>query len=190
MTKIILLTGPKHSGKTTACQRFVKKARHADMRIGGIVSPGRYDSRGKKTGIEVIDVATAKQRLLAVTVSDPQQATIGEYQFCPETMRWALERVLSALVLPLDVIIIDEIGPLEFDHEGGFAPALDRIPTSRAKIAILVLRKSLASRAQQELAKLHPTRMRLCRENRDKVPARLYGAVCNLLSATGNQSTN
>ncbi len=90
-------------------------------------------------------------------------------------------RVLSALAAPLDVVIVDEIGPLELEHEEGFAPALDRLPTSRAEVAVRVVRNKLVSQAQTRLTAFHPTRIRVCQQNRDQIPGRLCRTVYDLL---------
>jgi len=182
MTRIILLTGPKRKGKTTACQRFVEKGHQADIQMGGILTPARYDQAGVKKVIDVIDVATGHQRVLANIASNPEQATVGEYRFRSKTTHWALERVLSALAAPLDVVIIDEIGPLELEQKRGFAPALERLPTSPAQIVILIARRSLACQVQGKLAELQPKIVRLCKTNRNQIPARLYTIVHDMLS--------
>ncbi|MEA3407083.1 MAG: nucleoside-triphosphatase [Chloroflexota bacterium] len=182
MTRIILLTGPKRSGKTTACRRFVENGRRANMAIGGIVSPARYDHRGQKRGIDIIDLTTGQRRALATTASSPQEATVGKYRFYPGAIRWARRRALSALAAPLDVVIVDEIGPLELEQKQGFATALDRLSTSRAKIAILIVRDSLVSQLQEKLKALQPETMHLCNTNRNQIPHHLYKMVRDLLS--------
>jgi nucleoside-triphosphatase THEP1 len=150
--------------------------------MGGILSPARYDDSGQKTGIDVLDVTTGQRRALAIVTCNPQETTVGEYQFHGQAMRWALERVLSALAAPLDVVIVDEIGPLELRHEEGFAPALDRLSTSCAHVAVLIVRSSLVLQVQKKLAVLHPARIGLSRDNRDDIPTRLYETVCNMLA--------
>jgi len=182
MIHVVLLAAPKGAGKTTASVRFAEQARDAGMRIGGILSPAKYDENGHKVGIDVRDASTGEERPLAVLESEPRRATVGQYRFVPKTMHWALERVMLALAAPIDVAIVDEIGPLELVKSGGFTPALDWLPSARATTAILVVRSELLTRLQEHLDALSPVTITLTKRNRQEVPVRLFeevwGAVC------------
>jgi len=57
--RILLLVGPRGAGKTTACQRFLRRAGALGWRLGGILAPGRFGDDGGKTGMDIEDVAMA-----------------------------------------------------------------------------------------------------------------------------------
>jgi len=177
MIHIVLLTAPRGAGKTTACERFLEQARAAGMRVGGIVAPARFEQSSGKVGVDVVEAATGERRLLATVELEAGLRTIGPYRFAPAGMQWALERVLLALEVGVDVVLIDEIGPLELLHEGGYAPALEQLPQAQATVAVLVVRSELLGALQELLAPLKPVTIALTLSNRDQVPARLFEEV-------------
>jgi len=182
MTQIILLSAPRRSGKTTACQKFVDRARQADIRVGGILTPARYDQAGHKVGINVRSLLIEETHTLGTIVPIAKRRTVGHYQFDEATMQWAVEQVLHALRTPIDVVVIDEIGPLELVKKRGFAPALDYLPSAQAMSAILLVRSSLLKHLQELLADFCPITITLTLQTRNQIPARLLEAIQPLVS--------
>ena len=177
MAYLVLLTAARGAGKTTACQRFLELARDDGMQVGGILAPSRYDDRGQKASIEVVDASTGERRTLAVVEPDAARRTVGRYRFDPEVMEWALARVMHALNMPIDVVIIDEIGPLELIQKSGFAPAIAAISSAQARSVILVVRPELVSRLQERLQDSAPATVALTEGNRDEIPSYLLREI-------------
>lgn len=181
---VLLLTGSKRSGKTTACLRFVELARNRGLRVGGIVAPGRWDADGRKNGIDVLDLFSGARRQLATIASPNDQTTVGEYLFDERVMDWALGRVMWALATPLDAVLIDEIGRLELDKRRGFAPALGRIAVSPSCLVVLVVRLDLVTRLRASLIPLQSAVLQLVPETRDCAPGKI---LAHLARASGVQ---
>ena len=189
MIRVVLLTGPKGTGKTIACRRFVQKARELEMRVGGILAPARYNAGASKVGIDIVDVLTGEGWALATIEPEIDRRTVGQYRFDAEAMAWALKRVMLALDMFLDVVIIDEIGPLEMRKGGGFAPALECLLSAKARSAILLVRPDLLACLQERLEDLSPTTITLTMPNRDQVPERLLEEVQGHLRSWGASRT-
>ena len=177
MVHVVLLAAPKGAGKTTACERFVDQARKAGLRLVGILASPRFDQDGRRVGIDAVNVSAQEERPLAVVEPEAQRRTVGKYRFDPEAMEWALERVMLALGAPIDLVMIDEIGPLELLQGGGFAPALERLPVAEAASAVLLVRSELLARLQERVQALAPVTITLTLRNRDQAPARLLEEV-------------
>ncbi len=177
MTRILLLTAPRGAGKTTACERMIQRAREAGLSVGGILTPARYDASGAKSGFYAVDLASGEQRELAIVASDEAQRTVGRFCFDADALAWAAERALWALNAPLDVVVIDEIGPLELERGQGFASALTALPQARARAAILIVRTELALRLQELLRAMRPIVIVLTQRDRDQIPTRLLEEV-------------
>lgn len=175
--RIILLTAERGAGKTTACQRLIALARADGCTPGGIVAPARYDTAGSKVGIDVVDVASGERRSLAMVERDALRATVGQYRFDPAVEAWALHVLLTSLDQPLDIAIIDEIGPLELLQGKGYAPVLERLPHARCRSAVILVRTSLAETLVERLRPLSPVTVRLPLTNRDEVPPTLLQEV-------------
>jgi nucleoside-triphosphatase len=173
---LLLLTGPRGAGKTTACISLVQQLDNAGLTAGGILTPARYDQQGAKTGFDVVDVATNRRRALG-TVATAERATVGRYRMDGDAMRWAVGRVLNALQTPFGLVIIDEIGPLEVFKGGGFAPALEALPTAQARNILLIVRPELVEQVQEIVSPLPSRIVRLDIANRDRVPAHMAQAL-------------
>jgi len=136
--QIILLTGWRGVGKTTFCQKLAVRARDAGWRVGGLLSPARIEGKNK-TGIWVEDLASGQRRLLASN----QQGELhgvqqGQWTFHPPTLAWSQAALKRAL--PCDLFILDELGPLEFDHHQGWALGFDLLASNDYRLALVVIR--------------------------------------------------
>ena len=61
----ILMTGPRHVGKTTACWKALPGLRATGLKIAGFVSPPILNGEGHKTGIELVDLTTGQHQKFA-----------------------------------------------------------------------------------------------------------------------------
>ena len=175
--RLILLAAERGAGKTTACLRLLELARGAGLTVGGIVAPARYSAAGEKVGIDVADAASGERRALAVVEHDPSRATVGQYRLDPHAESWALGVLLAALDCPLDLVIVDEIGPLELLQGRGYAPLLARLASARCHWVIILVRASLAEMLADRLHVLDPITVSLTLANRDQVPETLFREI-------------
>jgi len=176
--RILLLVGPRGAGKTTACQRFLRRAGALGWRLGGILAPGRFGDDGGKTGMDIEDVATGERRTLGWAEADPERLTVGRFRMDEGVMSWSLDVVLQALALPGAVVLVDEIGPLELRQGRGLAPVLDALGMASARAALLVVREELGAELAARLDHLSPRTVRLDATARDAVPDLLVDALC------------
>ena len=167
MEQIILLTGPRGIGKTTACQDLTTAARSRGLSLGGVIAPARYDDKGRKIGSDIIALANGRRRHLAVIDRATAHGhTVGSYCFDETVFAWAQEQVMSDLLSPQDLVIIDEIGRLEMLQNKGFAAALDILPQSDAHHALLVVRQSVLTWTQGRLPGMATTTIHMDEANR------------------------
>jgi nucleoside-triphosphatase THEP1 len=125
---IALVTGEIGCGKTTVCERAIDLLRARGLAPSGVLSLPRLDENGVKTGIDALDVVTGEQRRLANLVPGGGE-TIGDYTFDRASLDWVIGRLLAAIAGltragECDVVVVDEIGPLELERQGGFAVVL------------------------------------------------------------------
>jgi len=133
MKKVILFSGPIHSGKTTRLQKFI-----TDKNCDGIIAPvkdgKRYIQRIKSGEIKLLDT------------DGENSIKIGKHKFSIETFDWAKEQILESLRNDNDYLVIDEIGKLEIKNDG-YEPDLSEIlnyfKTQNNFDLILVVRESL-----------------------------------------------
>ncbi|HEX7555673.1 MAG TPA: nucleoside-triphosphatase [Leptolinea sp.] len=143
---ITILTGTRGSGKTQTCQRWVDQARNAGWTAAGLLSPAVVEE-GEKTGIDVINLATGERRRLADRV-DRQSGYIvtDHWDFSPDALAWGND-VLGE-ILPCGLLVVDELGPLEFYRRQGWVKAFDTIQTGLYRLAVVVIRPELLDEAR------------------------------------------
>ncbi len=143
---LTLVTGPRGSGKTRWCMELIEHARSLGMRPGGLISPAVFEN-GQKVGIDLLDLMTGEHRRLAYRRGDSGgDLWTSDWQLVAETLEWG-NAILEKIEVS-DLLILDEIGPLEFDHGVGLSAGLTIIE-SRPDIPMFVtIRPSLLPIAQ------------------------------------------
>ncbi len=145
MGGIYLLTGEIQSGKTSLCLELVKEARKEGIRLGGLISPGVFQS-GEKIAIDLLDIKSEERRRLA-DGSDGRSTEVQtkRWSFLPEAVAWG-NRILET-ALPCDLLVIDELGPLEFHRNQGWVAGFTAVDSGDYQAALLVIRPSLLDKA-------------------------------------------
>lgn len=146
-----LLTGTKQVGKTTVCQRVAELARARGYRPQGVLTPALYDGNGAKIGFEALDLGRGQRWLLALTEQGLDGPQIGPYTFDAAGLARAIEVLQQACALPGDLLIVDEIGPLELERGQGFAPLLDLLPLPGPGHVLIVVRPALLPALRRRL---------------------------------------
>jgi hypothetical protein len=143
---LFILTGWREAGKTTLCRRLAQAARQAGWGVAGLLSPARFEN-GVKTGIEVLDLRSDEHRLLAsCTPGEIAGLQLGKWYMDPNALMWGNQVLQHAT--PCDILIIDELGPLEFDQQAGWSAGFPAIEQGLYRGALVVIRPEYLSRAQ------------------------------------------
>jgi len=138
---IILITGGRGTGKSTLCKHVIESAKSKGWQAGGLLSLARLEC-GEKVGIDVINVATGVSYPLAwKNQGQAAELSTHAWVFDPERMAWGNQ--VFQEVLPCDLLIVDELGPLEFMRNQGWLNALPVIESKKYKLALVVIRPEL-----------------------------------------------
>ena len=143
--EIIVISGQRNVGKTLLCLKLIERLKSANLSIKGIVSPGLYMG-GKKVGIIARDIASGEERQFAkYSLGWDIQKPEREWLFLDEGISWANERIKNAF--PADIILIDELGYLEFEENDGWMAAMEGLDKGLFKHAVVVIRPDLLIQA-------------------------------------------
>jgi nucleoside-triphosphatase len=135
---ISVITGWRGVGKTALCQRIVAQAQLAQRKIAGLLSPGRFNGESK-TGIFAVDLARGERRLLASAVDgEIDGLQFGPWTFDRQVLAWGNQSLTQSA--DPDLLIIDEIGPLEFEKETGWKSSFEVLRRKRYHQALVVIR--------------------------------------------------
>lgn len=136
---VLVVTGDRRSGKTTACGEAVERARLLGLDCAGLLSPARLES-GKRIGSDVLDVRTGERRHLTNLVPDASGRRF-RHRFDPAGLAWGNERLGHAC--PAELLVVDELGPLELRFHQGWTSGLDILRPGAFGLAIVVVRPAL-----------------------------------------------
>jgi nucleoside-triphosphatase THEP1 len=145
---IVLVTGDSGSGKTQFCASVINAIQREDLHkatIRGILSPAliRHD---EKLGIQAANVETSEHKNLAeLNDGEPGTTSTKRWRFDPKVLAWC--NAILSNATPCDVLVLDEIGPLEFERGEGFTIGLEAIDSGEYKLALVVVRPHLLDAA-------------------------------------------
>ena len=138
--KVFIVTGAVGEGKTAWLVRLTGLLKERGISTGGILAL-RLMEEGKTTGYDITDIRTGERTPFLRQTGD---ATVGVERFAmDEAGHRAGQRALDpAANRAMDVVIIDEVGPLELKGKGWSDRITGLIHETRV-ILILAVRKNL-----------------------------------------------
>lgn len=148
--RVWIITGNHEAGKTSFCRRVLFEAQTRGFKTGGVLSPAVFEN-GIKTGIEVQDVASGKKRLLATLREEVLNAVTKRWKFDEAALNWGSTLLYQSV--PCDVLIVDELGPLELEHGQGWVEGMRAINSGNYQAALVVIRPELMPTALQRWPK-------------------------------------
>jgi len=178
--RLVVLTGKRRIGKSTVCAEFVALARDEGFHCGGIITLAQDEERH----VPAARHAVATRHVVAVRTGDRRRLTHssgagaviqGRFRFSPETIQWAAEAVGRAT--PCDLLVVDEIGPLEVIRGEGWVGAIDVVREGAYALAVVVVRPELVETVCARLVHLLPEVVSVTHKNRSQLPGRLLSML-------------
>lgn len=139
----LLVVGKPRSGKTSWCRQYIDQQRKSGASVGGILSLA-IDQQGRRVGFNVIDLLTGKEvpfARLSHYKSFKGGEKIGDYTLSRRGMSFACSAIKRAVESKCDLVVIDEVGPLELCGKG-LMTAVELALASPVNV-LIVVRSSL-----------------------------------------------
>lgn len=140
---LFLVTGSRGAGKTTLCRLLVQAARDAGWNAAGILSHPVFEGN-LRTAILAEDLRTGDRQTLATRSETPTPGA-KHWKFDPAALDWG-SHVLAAAT-PCDLLVVDELGFLEFERGEGWQSGLRAVDSGQYAIALVVVRAELLNLA-------------------------------------------
>lgn len=154
---LYLLKGHVQCGKTTALQNLCENFQAEGRNVYGVVSPGVFDEEGKKVAVNALLYPFAEEFLVGQKQKNLSEPCCGKripWDFVEAAVE-AVNKHFEAYDGAADVLVIDELGPLEINNSGGFMAPLDLLkqgPTACSPTTIAVVRHRLVEPLKALLA--------------------------------------
>jgi nucleoside-triphosphatase len=168
--RVILITGKPGTGKTTALLRTVQGFKDLGYSVGGMVSR-EVRSSGIRVGFEVWDLNRGRKGWLA-HVNQGHGPRVGKYRVDLGDLDDIGVNALSNALEVADVIVIDEIGPMEL-YSKRFKEMVKRVVEGR-KLLIGTVHWNMRNQLIHEMKSRGDTEVfTLTYENREELPRKI-----------------
>jgi len=168
--RIVILTGERDVGKSTVCRKTIALAQARQHTCCGIMTLSRPDGNR-----EALDASTGNVRRLTLEPDVLSGVTQGRFRFDPEALAWGND-VLTH-VLACDLLVVDEVGPLEVERGEGWLKAFDVLREAKFTLALVVVRPELLVQVQLRLPASATAVFTVTPQNRDGLPEVLLGVL-------------
>jgi len=158
---LVVVTGGHDAGKSFFCMRVVRAARRRGLSVGGLISHKLIvDGEEVRYGE---DIGRAEYRLLYRCRPDA-----GPSQRRPslETVRWAEEVIAAAQ--ESDLLVLDELGPLELYSGGGWEATLPLLERRADRLSLVVVGNGLLGRFNAAVAHHEMSLLELSTDTREE----------------------
>lgn len=160
----IFLTGPPRSGKSTVLIKTIYMLKNKGLKVGGIVTP-EIREEGRRTGFYVKDVFSQKTELFAST-DFKIEPKLGKYGIDIDAFEKVALPAIDFAIENCDIVVVDEIGKIEFFSENFKKKIFDLILLDKTLIA--VLHRNFVDKFKR-FGKI----IEVNRENRERLPEEL-----------------
>ena len=169
-SNIVLVTGERQLGKSTVCRKLVQHLQGADYQLSGLLT--------RRTGphdLAVTELHTSQTYPLTMPFDPEVDRPLGNFLFSPDAVRRSNAALDTSF--PTQIFFLDELGPLELQHNKGWAKVIQLLAKQAYGMAFIVIRPALLMQAIDALASAIYTVVRVRENNRDALPDTLYRMV-------------
>ena len=117
MSRIYIITGGKHAGKTTFLLKKIAELSISGKTVAGIISRGDFVA-GKRHNFYAVNIEDKDEKLLMSEDNIQDSNKIGKFYFSEETFNWGQIIIEKAILSTTEVLVLDEVGRLELGGKG------------------------------------------------------------------------
>jgi nucleoside-triphosphatase THEP1 len=138
--RIIIVTSPKHTGKSSLIARYAQFCGRYNLPVAGILAEGLWEN-SQRSGFTLVDLSSGVRVPLAYRSAPHGRARIC-FDFFPQGIAAALSALDVNRCVAANPIVVDEVGKLELLGKG-WAPVLPPLLGLTGKTHIWAVRSSL-----------------------------------------------
>ncbi len=165
----VILTGPPGIGKTTAIKAAVTQLQSNGIKVTGFYTEEERRG-GRRVGFIMVNAATGEGRMMASV--NGGGARFGKYFIDLSVVEWGIKLMMEKG----DVVVIDEVGPMESLHPG-FITAVEN--SINARTFVLTVHERLLNLIIGKAINYNLIRLSL--SNRGEAPRLIVKHILELL---------
>ncbi|MGB9135450.1 MAG: NTPase [Candidatus Bathyarchaeia archaeon] len=165
--RLILITGPPRTGKTTVLLKTAEKLRAQGYTVGGMTSQ-ELREKDIRVGFEIRDYTSGRTGWLA-HIRQPMGPRIGKYRVNVDGLNSIGVTAMLKALEDADIVLIDEIGPMELCSEA-FIEAVKEAANSPKPVLATIHYHAQNQLIKQIKSRKDADMIEVTLENRSKLP--------------------
>lgn len=146
--KIHILTGKVESGKSTRLRELVEELKQRGTHVEGFLCRGNNQD-GKRSGYTLANVRDGSEILFATREKRSGWREYGRFFFNPAAFTKGEEILMKAIDNKSEVVVIDEVGPLELE-DCGWSATLGELLNEKRMVQLWVVREKILDRVLEK----------------------------------------
>ena len=138
---IFVLTGPVQGGKTTTVSEKVTQLRNRGVKVMGFLCPGSF-SEGKRSAFDLENIETGDQIPMGSEREKKGWVKYRRFFFNPQAFLSGATWISESIKRDPDLIVIDEVGPMELEGIG-WSEALDNLVKTSSVTQLWIVRQQI-----------------------------------------------
>ena len=138
---IFIITGNIQGGKTSFLTELIELLRKRSLSVGGFLAPGSFES-GKRCGFTLKNIENGMELPLAADRETVGWFRFRRFWFNPDTFKMGTKWIQACLEQKPDVVVIDEVGPMEL-QDSGWSDLLELLRKGSVPLQLWSVRESL-----------------------------------------------
>lgn len=182
MKKNILVTGRPGVGKTTCVRRVAELLTSRGVVVGGMIT-FEVRSSGRRIGFQILDMQSGRRGWLA-RKGVYGMPRVGRYTVFLDELESIGVGAITAALEKAQVIVIDEIGPMELYSEKFKETVWKALESSKPVLATIHAKAERYSFGRKVLSRNDVELHKLTLINREGVPPRIAKKIASILSSS------
>ena len=132
---MLFMTGRSGIGKTTVLLNAAEELKAKGYYVGGMISR-EVRQEGSRVGFEIINFKTGEKGWLA-HINQPNGPQVSKYKVNQKDLDSIGVRAIQTALRDADVVVIDEIGPMELFSQAFKQVVMDAMSSSKLVLGVI-----------------------------------------------------
>jgi len=181
--KVFIISGKVGSGKSTQLEKISRELQQSGLDLDGFLCRGDT-KHGERIAYTLVNVRDGSEFLFATNKTREGWPSYGRFCFNPEAFTEGEGIIRKGIKRKSNVIIIDEVGPLELEGRG-WASILEELMKETEMVQLWTVRESILESVMEQWS--IPAE-RICHLGKDKIEETIKKIIADVRNDEGSQA--